>query len=248
MESRRLTAIKTNIKPIVTGSFVKQEGFNPSYILTTLGLRLSRVRVLGTVVDKFISESGKLASITLDDGTDTIRAKTFDNLSMFDGLNPGDVVDVIGKIKEYQNEIYMVPEIIARIKDPNFETLRSLEIKKHNDELQNRKSIILDYQKQTSDISELKKVMKEQFNISEETVEAVLQSQERAEPEDDGSTKEIKDNVLRLITELDKGEGCDYSELVEKSGLSEDILDSVINDILSEGLCFEPRPGKIKRL
>jgi RPA family protein len=215
--------------------------------LTKLGLRLSRARILGTVVDKFISESGKLASITLDDGSDTIRAKVFNVVTMFDNLSIGDVVDVIGRLREYQNEIYIMPEVIAKIDDPNFELLRYLEIKRQNDEWQNKRNIIFDYQKQASDISELKKVMKEQFNIPEDAVEAILQVQE-AEPEEEEPNKEIKDKVLGLISELDKGDGCDYSMLMEKSGLAEDLLDSIINDILSEGLCFEPRPGKIKRL
>jgi hypothetical protein len=157
------------------------------------------------------------------------------------------MVDVIGRLREYQNEIYIMPEVIARINDPNFELLRYLEIKRQSDEWQNKRSIVLDYQKQVSDISELKKVMKEQFNMHEDDVEAMLQVQE-TEPEEEEPNKEIKDKVLRLISELDTGDGCDYSMLMEKSGLAEDLLDSVINDILSEGLCFEPRPGKIKRL
>ena len=118
MERERLTAIKMNIKQIVTGRFIKQEGFTPSYILTKLGLRLSRTRILGTVVDKFISESGKLASITLDDGSDTIRAKVFNDVTMFDNLSIGDTVDVIGRLREYQNEIYIMPEVIAKIGKP----------------------------------------------------------------------------------------------------------------------------------
>ena len=57
-----------------------------------------------------------------------------------------------------------------------------------------------------------------------------------------------KEAVLKLIDELDKGEGAPYSELLEKSGLPEAEFDEIMNSLLEDGLCFEPRPGKIKRL
>ena len=77
MENKRMTTSKTKIKSIIKGKFVKGEGFNPSYILTSVGQKLSRVRVIATVTNKFVSENGKFASITIDDGTETIRATFF---------------------------------------------------------------------------------------------------------------------------------------------------------------------------
>jgi len=62
-------AIKTDIKSIVGGRFIKEEGFTPSYILSPSGMKLSRVRIMGTVVSKFISIDQKFGSITIDDGT-----------------------------------------------------------------------------------------------------------------------------------------------------------------------------------
>jgi len=248
MERKRLTAIKTRIKPITGGRFVVQEGFNPSYVLTSDGLRLSRVKILGTLVDKFLSESGRFAAITLDDGTDTIRAKSFNSTAIFDSLNVGDILDLVGKIREYQGEIYLIPEVIIDV-EPNFEILRDLEIRDFQVQWKEKREIILEYQKQASDLSELKLLVSEKFNIASDDVEAVIQSLEIPVEEDVEERRDKdKENVLRLILELDKGEGCDYSELIEKSNLAEDVIDSIINDLLTEGLCFEPRPGKIKKL
>jgi hypothetical protein len=53
---------------------------------------------------------------------------------------------------------------------------------------------------------------------------------------------------LGLIEKLDAGQGCDYSELLEASKISEETMDSIINELLSDGVCFEPKPGKIKKL
>ena len=140
MDKKRLTAIKTKIAPVVNGKFVVQEGFNPNYVLTDFG-KLSRVRILATVVDKFISESGKMASLTLDDGTSTIRAKAFGGMTIFNSVEVGNIVDVIGRIKEYQGEVYLSPETTA-VLDINHELLRELEIRNLHRELEDKKKII----------------------------------------------------------------------------------------------------------
>ena len=241
IEKKRIHSVKTRIKSITSGRYVAQEGFNPNYVLTKYGLRLSRVRVLATVVDKFISEGGKFASVTLDDGSDTIRVKVFNAVSMYDNIGAGSEVDVIARVKEYQGEVYLAPEIINVITDHNFHLLRELELRQQDKETENKRKLILEHQKQTSDMTELERLMSERFGIDPEEVEAMLQVQE--EPEDDK-----KAGMLKLIEKLDEGNGCDYADLIKASGLPEDVIDSVVNELLSEGSCFEPRPGKIKKL
>ncbi len=246
MEKKRLTAIKSDVKSITKGKYVQQEGFNPNYTLTDTGMRLSRVRVLATVVDKFLSESGKFAAVTLDDGTDTIRAKVFNAVSMFENLNVGDTTDVIARVKEYNNEIYIVPEMITKIEDPNFETLRKLEIMRQEKIMQKKREVVISYKNQTADASELSRLLKERENIDEEDVEAILHSHTiEKKPAEESDNKEA---VLDMIAKLDTGPGCDYSELLEASKLPEEVIDSIVNELLSDGVCFEPKPGKIKKL
>ena len=63
--------------------------------------------------------------------------------------------------------------------------------------------------------------------------------------------KEDTDNkniILALITSMDTGDGCDYTQLVEAAKMPEEAIDAVINELLEEGACFEPKPGKIKKL
>ncbi len=248
MERKRITAMKTRIKPVVSGKYAAAQGFTPGFVVTDRGLRLSRVRMLATVVDKFMSETGKFASITLDDGTDTIRAKMFNGVSIFDSVPVGGIVDIIGKIKEYQGEIYLIPEVIKSIDDPNWEILRELELRKIDGEWEEKRKIVFEHQKQATDLAELKRMMKERFEISSQDVESICQSSGETEDAEEDPRKTTKDVVLSLISQIDKGEGCDYSELIEKSGLSEDLLDAAVNDLLEEGVCFEPRPGRIKKL
>ncbi|MBI3190261.1 hypothetical protein HYZ41_01005 [archaeon] len=246
MEKKRITSVKTKISAITKGKYVAQEGFDPSYVLSNLGQRLSRVRVCATVVDKFLSDTGKFAAVTLDDGTDTIRTKVFNAVSMFEDISVGNIVDVIARVKEYNGEIYLVPEIITKVDDPNFQLLRELEIKNREKIMKKKHEIVMSYKSQTADMSELSRLLKERENIGEDELESILQIQTTEEtPKEDVNNK---DSVLSLIEKLDAGQGCDYSELLEASKLPEETIDSVVNELLSEGLCFEPKPGKIKKL
>jgi len=246
MENKRMTTTKTRLRPIMKGRFVKGEGFNPSYVLTSVGQKLSRVRVIATVANKFVSESGKFASITIDDGSETARVKVFNAVSMFENIDGGDDVDIIAKVKEYQGETYLIPEIIQKISDPNLEILREMELNQQKLNMEKKKKTVLDYKSQVSDVAELTRIMNERFAISTEEVEAILQTEDMEEPKEE--TADVKNKILGLIESLDKDEGCDYAELLEASGLAEDVIESAVNDLLSEGVCFEPRPGKIKKL
>jgi len=248
METKRISTAKTRIKAITAGRFAKGEGFNPSFVLTNLGQKLARVRIIATVVNKFLSESGKFAAITIDDGTDTIRAKVFNAVSVLENINEGDDIDMIARIKEYQAELYLVPEVIQKVTDPNMEILRELELNKHRKELEKRKKLVIEYKAQVSDLAELTKIMNERFGISPDDVEAILQTEEMGEQEEPKEKTDTKSVILKLVEDLDQGTGCDYAELIEASGLDESVIDAAVNDLLSEGTCFEPKPGRIKKL
>jgi replication factor A1 len=133
------TAYKLSISDIVKGKFIKIE--NRSYVTTPFGLNINRVRIFGIIVDKKIFKQDQneenidvakkdYAYLVIDDGTETIRIKTWgadiDQHKLPD-LNIGENLDVIGKVREYNEEIFIMPEIIHRIKDPNLELLRELE-------------------------------------------------------------------------------------------------------------------------
>jgi RPA family protein len=248
MEIKRITAKKASIGEVTNGSFVKKTGFESSYILTNLGRRLSRIRVTGLLVDKFISPDDRYATITLDDSTDTIRCKSFVNTKVFEGFGGGDLVDVFGKLREYNGEVYMVPEILKKV-HPNFETLRLLELEKMFREQREKIKKIRELQKQTSDANELKSVVK-QF-MSQDDAEGILEAQEIIENTTEEkviSSAEMKSKILNLIESLDKGQGADYQEILKKSGLPENDVDFSIQDLLESGVCYEPIAGKIKKL
>ena len=248
MEIKRLTAKKASIKELNSGKYIKREGFESSYILTNQGRKLSRVRILALIVGKFISDDEKYAAITLDDSTDTIRCKAFVNTKIFDGFGPGDLVDVFGKVREYNGEIYIMSEIIRKA-DPNMETLRILELEKIIRGQKDKIKKIQTFENQTTDINELKSLVKD--HMSQDELKGILEAQEVNEnimQEKTATASEIKSQILKLIDKLDKGDGADYQEIMKKSGLSENDVDFAIQDLLESGMCYEPTPGKIRKL
>jgi hypothetical protein len=61
--------------------------------------------------------------------------------------------------------------------------------------------------------------------------------------------EKVQDLRARMIALLrESKDGLEYSQLIEKTGVSENQAEPVINDLLSEGICYEPTPGKIRKI
>lgn len=243
---KRMTAKKARIIDVVKGRYKPADGMIPGYILTPYGMKVSRARVLATVVSKFVSEDKNFASVTLDDGTETMRAKSFGTTKFFDNVNLGDSTDVIGKVRMYNDEIYIAPEIVIKITDPNFESLRRLELVKQYMDWK-RKNEIISAALKNGEAGKVMDIVKGEMN--QEDAESLLEhlSAPAAAEEKKDLSEEAKKAVLNIITELDKGDGVTYSELMSKSGVDEKTFDKAVNDLLEEGTCYEPRPGQLKK-
>lgn len=246
METLRQTTSRARISDIINGNFVRKEGFEPSYVLTNTGQRISRTYLIGTVVDKFMSEAGNYSSITIDDDSDSIRVKAFrEQVNIFDDFNVGDLVMVIGKVRNYAEENYIIPEIVKKITGPDLESLHKLEILKQS--LLNKKALkIIKKEKDNfDDVEKLKKYVKKQHGIDTDVVDSTL---ETLTTEEETKEKDYKPLLLETLDRLDEGEGVEFRKLLEESKLPENTFEEAINEILSEGTCFEPKPGVIKRV
>lgn len=230
------------------------------------------MRILGTVVDIYQNEDGSYGAITLDDGSDTIRGKFFQDLGPINEIEEGDIVDVIGKVKKYEGEIYITPENLIKRK-PEWELLRALEYKefkekwkgliekaknlkekgKTKDDIYNELKAenlseedikgIMDFMENEKDIKEGEEPSKREPDFEEDE-----KSKDKQKKHEEGSEGKIEEKVLEVIEEKDSGDGADYSEIISKLDVEEEKLEDTINDLLSDGTCYEPRPGKIKKL
>lgn len=241
---KRLNAKKVRIKDIVSGKYFagSKEEMKPSFVVTPFGQSISRVSIIATVIDKFVNEDGKYASITLDDGSAAMRVKVFgDDVGMLKKLNVGDIVAAAGKLKEYNGEVYVNGEFIKKVEDANYETMRKLGVL--NELLEQKKTIdeIKELKEQLPE-EELIEYVKGKFSMNDETVKFVLENLKVVKEVD------YKPKLLKFIESLDEGNGVETSKLLELSDLSENIIDSVINELMAEGSLYEPRPGILKKI
>ncbi|MDF1537616.1 MAG: OB-fold nucleic acid binding domain-containing protein [Candidatus Thorarchaeota archaeon] len=121
----RIVAIRASIADIVKGSYGVDNG---PRVISPDGVELRRVLLVGNIVDK-VTGSNNFASITIDDGTEVIRVKTWDEseANMLRQVTGNYLAIVVGRVNEYQDEIYVKPEIIREVDDANLLTLHMLE-------------------------------------------------------------------------------------------------------------------------
>lgn len=246
MNSLRQPTIKARISDIVNGKFIRKEGLEPSYVLTDFGQKIARTRIVGTITDKFRSEDGNYSSITLNDDSGSIRAKAFgDNADIFDDFEIGDLVYVIGRVREYAEENYVIPEIVKKILNPNYETYHKLEVLNQLSERKRIFEIVKNEKDKFGTLEDLKTNISKKYKIDPEIVEDVIDVliQEKEKKE-----KDYKPQVLQTIEKLDEGDGVEAKKLFEESKLPNHIFEEVIRELLADGICYEPKPGKIKKV
>ena len=77
MAISRLTAYKTWISDLLNSNYVETHGEFESNYVELYNTQISKVNIVATVVNKMESDDKNYASITLDDGSEEIRLKTW---------------------------------------------------------------------------------------------------------------------------------------------------------------------------
>lgn len=242
-DKKRLTAKKVRIVDIVSGKFFpgSKEEMKPGYAITPFGQKISRVNLVAAVTDKFLSEDGNYCSITVDDGTEAVRVKNFrENVELLKNIELGNLVLVIGKLKEYNEEVYVNGEVIRKV-EANYESLRKLEIL---NELVGQKKIVDEVKNLIEQLTEeeLKEYVKNKFGMDDESLQAVRENLR--------VVKEIdyKPKILELINGLDEGSGVEIGKIFELSDLPENVIENAINELMSSAVLYEPRPGILRKV
>ncbi|MFC1682452.1 OB-fold nucleic acid binding domain-containing protein [Nanoarchaeota archaeon] len=126
---KRNIAFKLRIGDILMGKPV-MDGERFSF-LDWADKKVVRVNVVGNVVDKHAVEGEKkYVFYTIDDGSGQIGLRVFsDDFERFKDFNQGETVLVIGLLRQFNNQIYITPEII-KVQDPKYLLVRKLETEK----------------------------------------------------------------------------------------------------------------------
>jgi hypothetical protein len=216
---KRQVAHKARIAEIFEGTYVKEEGWQPNYILTKSGIRISRLNLIATVVS--VQPGIPNNNLIVDDGTGTIGLRPFEEMPSLKELEIGDIINLIGKPREYGTEKYIVPEIIRKIKDEAWVKVRQKELE------------LAESLAGKAPIPEA--IPKSDAVVEEIAVEAVAPQQENS-----------FQRIYKLIKKLDSGEGAAVDEIVKSAGLHN--ADEIISELLKEGEIFEIKSGRLKVL
>lgn len=208
--------------------------FDPNY-LDAHSMQISRVNLTGMIVGKTEEQN---PTITIDDSSSTIEVREFldpskQTESCLSKTNIGDIILVIGKIKEFGGQRHVQAEIV----------------KKSSQEW-------LKYSQLKARITELDLKIKNK-NIPKKQPIQAAQPMQKPQIKDQPEEEEIMDAPLdkiinkaeiicKIIEDEDKGSGVLIKDVVEKSNM--DGCEKIINQLLENGDIFMVQPGKVKVL
>ncbi|MEK6940589.1 MAG: hypothetical protein AABW49_01675 [Nanoarchaeota archaeon] len=237
MVQKRQTAFHVWISMLHNGKFVKQLGeWEPSYI-EYKGMVIGRVNIIASIVFKYSADDGTYVALTIDDGSASIRVKAWredaQNIMKF---NAGDLIQFIGRTREYNGEIYLSPEIIAHI-DPNLELLRKNElIKKYG--------IIRLQEKQDtpqSNLAQKQPMIQVVTTNSTDMIEERIVT-EKIIPSTNNSARQI---ILSTIEKTAGEDGALIESIIKQTGLQEVEVEAIVHELLKEGEIYQHKPGRI---
>jgi len=218
----RQTAIKTTIQEIGHSTFVNTDPELPHHIKTLHHGSVYRVNLIGIIIQK--EKIGSITNMLIEDQTGQMVLRSFEELSYLQNINVGDFVLVIGKVRMYNNEKYISPEIMT-VTNALWLKVRMLEL---------REMVELNVIKEEMIIPIIEEKIKPSIEeeISDETKE-----QEKLLP---------VEKITKLIKDLDQGEGVLIEDIIEQSIL--DNTEKLIEKMMESGDIFQNQPGRVKVL
>jgi len=212
----RQTAIKTNIQDLTNSIFVETSENEQNYLLLK-DQRVYRINILGIVIKK--EKNGSMLNLLIDDKTGLITVRFFEENDAANRTEVEDCISIIGKLRKYNNEKYISPEIFKKV-DPLWLKTR---------------------------IKELNALKKDNI-VEQRAGSEVTESQQDKLAASDNCFNDIPlvEKITNLIKELDQGSGVQIEELIDKSVVEN--IEKVINQMLERGDIFQNQPGRVKVL
>jgi RPA family protein len=268
-EFNRAVAKISDIKSLKNGVFIHRDGFDPSYVETVFG-QISRVNLIGVIVSKSSLEE----TFDIEDGSDKIRIRKSSLYSdiVIDNFKPGDLVNIIGKPRDFNNEIFIIPEIIKKIKNKLWVDIRKIELSSldvvcSEEKIKELKTEKIERKKIQKEMEDQKDKLNKDFFDADDDKDARKLLNEKKNNLTNNSSKlnlkeedfdvSIKKNeeeasnpeivlILNTIRKLDLGDGVDIQKILEEINISNG--KSIIKSLLELGEIFEIRPERVKIL
>lgn len=216
----RLTAYKVWLSDIKDKEFKQKEA--ASAYVEAQGRNVSRVNIVASVVDKY--ESEKYSSLTLDDSSAQMRLKAFgDSIQQLKGVETGDIIITIARLRNFNNENYLYPEIVKKVSSKHA-LLRKLEL-------------TIEHGK------------REQHQVPVQTTPkqaALPATAPKPQQQEIKPVNTLKEKIKVQLAKLDEGEGVEVTSLQASLEENQEEIRKVLDGLVGEGEAYEPRPGKFK--
>ncbi|MDP3639918.1 MAG: OB-fold nucleic acid binding domain-containing protein [Nanoarchaeota archaeon] len=249
---QRHVAKRVLLRDLLESSFMNAQVEEPDYLLTGTGQKIVRCQIMGVVVGK--EQIGSMANILLDDGTGKLMVRFFEENKIFDRVIIGDCLLVVGRVRVYNEEKYISAEITKKV-EPRWLQVSALYERKKNILESNTKkeaggeSDKSQQQDKVQERTEEKESEKNIVSLEDRKLKNSFQ-ENQIMPFEEMMVEEDQEipfqKLVRLIKELDKGDGVAIESLLEKSSL--DHTEQYIQQMMERGDIFQVRPGKIKVL
>jgi len=201
---QREVAYKIKISSLIKGKYVTNEG-NESNFIQVNGKNISRVNIIGFVTD--VSSN----NYTIDDSYGEVVLRDFNNIGQ--DVSVGDLVLVIGRPRSFNDEVYIVPEIIKKQENQDWMILRKKELDSETETIvedspkEDKKSEEKEYVVNSEDKgSMIKNVIAKHDSGDGVSLQKIIEELNDSETESmvkqllkEGEIYEIKPNVLKIL-------------------------------------------------
>lgn len=218
----RQTAYKLWIAEIVNADYIRETGeWDPNY-LDVKGVKVARVNILGTITEFFSNLNGDYVTMTIEDGTTQIAVRAFKEDTRFlQGLVIGNSVLVIGRPRQYQNEIYIIPEIVKKLDNPAWIKVRKAELLATRGQIATKQQL-------------------PQQETSRETREELIANHASSQ-----GNESVRQKILNILEKQGEA-GMDIDLLMQTAEAQEEEGEKIIEELIKEGEIYMSRPGVLK--
>lgn len=213
----RYIAVKVPLFYISHGTYAQEDAESPHFLLAPDNTKLYRLNVMATILGKELQ--GNITNIYVDDGTGKVTVRSFEEHPGLRTLSIGDVVLVIGKVRVYNQEKYISPEIIKKV-PPSWLAVRMMELGPALEK-----------------ISQLNASVKQMERVPDQAVVEEVVGAEDFLP---------REKITNIIRDLDSGQGALIEDVIEKSPLPS--TEQLLETMLQRGDIFQIVPGRVKVL
>tara|TARA_Y100000310_G_C20640166_1_gene793450 strand:- start:105 stop:854 length:750 start_codon:yes stop_codon:yes gene_type:complete len=229
-------ACKTRIKSLFENEYIIGNEENPNHFIDEGGTPQYRINIMAIILSK--EKRGSISNILIDDGSGQIYVRSFEENKNIEKLQIGNVVLVIGKLRLYNQERYISPEII-KLTEVGWLKARSLELGKLERPVED---LVVKLERKKEGLEEVEQPQKAQIPVEEN------KNGNEVAPGQDSEEESLlpAQKTIQLIKEMDTGEGVLIDRIIENSTVRES--EKIIENLLESGEIFQISPGKVKVL